>query len=112
MQDTFNVTQQGVILQGAKRPELLIYALGKNPAKAKELAAIKDPVKFAFAAAELETKLKVADRKVTTEPERVVTGSARISGTVDSTLERLRAEAEKTGDMSKVLAYKRGLKRK
>jgi len=30
-----------------------------------------------------------------------------VSGAVDSTLERLRAEAERTGDMTKVIAYKR-----
>jgi hypothetical protein len=35
-----------------------------------------------------------------------------MSGTVDSSLERLRADAAKTGDFTKVLAYKNQLKNK
>lgn len=109
--ETFNVTQQGVILQGADKPALLVYALGKNPAKAKELAAISDPVKFSFAVAKLESQLRVSKREAPPPPERVVTSTAR-GGLADSTLERLRTEAEKTGDYSKVAAYKRQLKEK
>lgn len=103
---TLSTVQQGIIIKGSKNPEVLIYALGRNHAKAKELAAITDPVEYAFAVAQLETKLKVTPRKAP-PPERTVSGSGRGSGAVDSTLERLRAEAEKSGDMSKVLAYKR-----
>ena len=109
--DTFNVTQQGIVLQGAENPAHLIYALGKSQKRAKELASINDPVKFAFAVAKLETQLKVTNRKAAAAPERTITsGGGRISGSVDSTLERLREEALKTGDLSKVMAYKRGKK--
>ncbi len=106
VQATLNSTQQGIILQGAENPAVVIYALGKNPAKAKELAAITDPVKYAFAVAKLETQLKVTPRKAP-PPERIIQGSGPISGSVDSTLERLRAEAEKTGDYTKVMQYRR-----
>lgn len=106
-QELFNVTQQGIVLQGAENPALVIYALGKNPKKAKELSTITDPVKFAFAVAKLETQLKVTNRKAAPPPEKVPTGTGRTSGAVDSNLERLRAEAEKTGDYTKVTAYKR-----
>ena len=105
-QEVFSITQQGVLLQGADNPALVVYALGKNPAKAKELAEIKDPVKFAFAVAKLEKDLKVTNRKAAPAPERIVTGTGRSSGAVDSTLERLRADAERTGNMTKVIAYK------
>ena len=105
-QELFNVTQQGVMLQGADNPALVVYALGKNPKKAKELSEIKDPVKFAFAVAKLEKELKVTNRKAAPPPERIVSGTGRTSGAVDSTLERLRAEAEKTGNMTKVIQYK------
>lgn len=106
--ETFNVTQQGIVLQGSENPAHLIYALGKSQKRAKELASITDPVKFAFAVAKLETQLKVTNRKAAAAPERTITsGGGRISGSVDSTLERLRAEAEKTGDYTKVLQYKR-----
>lgn len=104
--ESLNQTQQGIILQGAENPALLVYALGKNPAKAKELATIKDPVKYAFAIAKLETQLKVTPRKPPA-PERTISGTGPVSGSSDSHLERLRAEAEKTGDMTKVIAYKR-----
>ena len=108
VEQTLNVTQQGVVVQGAENPELVIYALGKNPKKAKELAAISDPVKFAFAVAKLEAQLKVTNRKPSPPPpERVISGTGRVSGAVDSTLERLREEAARTGDMSKVVAYRR-----
>jgi hypothetical protein len=110
--ETFNVTQQGVLLQGAENPALLVYALGKNPSKAKELASIQDPVKFAFAVAKLETQLKVQNRKAATPPEKTVRGTGPVSGAVDSTLERLRADAERSGDFSKVMAYKRQQKAK
>ena len=107
VQETLNSTQQGIILQGAENPALLVYALGKNPKKAKELASITDPVKYAFAVAKLETQLKVTNRKAAPPPEKTVRGTGPVSGTVDSQLERLRADAEKTGDYSKVMAYKR-----
>jgi hypothetical protein len=106
-QQVSSITQQGVVLQGADNPALVIYALGKNPKKAKELCDIKDPVKFAFAVAKLEKELKVTNRKQAPAPERVVTGTGRSSGAVDSTLERLREEAARTGNMTKVIAYKR-----
>ena len=105
-QDSLSVVQQGVILNGAENPALLVYALGKNPKKAKELAAITDPVKFAFAVAKLETQLKVAPKKTAPAPERTVRGSAPSSGAVDSTLARLRADAEKTGNYTKVMQYR------
>lgn len=108
--ETFSVTQQGVLVQGSENPELVVYALGKNPTKAKELASIKDPIKFAFAAAKLEAQLKVTSRKPAAAPEKPVSGTGRVSGAVDSTLEKLRLEAEKTGNYSKVIAYKRGKK--
>jgi hypothetical protein len=107
VQETLNTVQQGVLLQGAENPAMIVYALGKNPAKAKELAKISDPVKFAFAVAKLEAQLKVQPRKTPPPPEGAIRSTAPISGTVDSNLDRLRAEAERTGDMTKVIAYRR-----
>jgi hypothetical protein len=106
VQQLLNVTQQGVVLQGADNPALVIYALGKNPKKAKEIAEITDPVKFAFAVAKLEKELKVTNRRAAPAPERIVSGTGRSSGAVDSTLDRLREEAARTGNMTKVIQYK------
>jgi len=105
-QEVFSITQQGVILQGAENAALVVYALGKNPKKAKELSDIKDPVKFAFAVAKLEKELKVTNRRAAPAPERIVSGTGRSSGAVDSTLERLREEAARTGNMTKVIQYR------
>jgi len=105
-QEVFSITQQGVILQGAENPALVVYALGKNPKKAKELAEVTDPVKFAFAVAKLEKELKVTNRRAAPAPERIVSGTGRSSGAVDSTLERLREEAARTGNMTKVIQYR------
>ena len=109
VQEQFNVTQQGILLQGLDNPALVVYALGKNQKRAKELASITDPVRFAAAAGKLEAQLKVTNRPKPPAPPRVVTGSAPITGTVDSNLERLRAEADKTGDYTKVIRYKQQL---
>jgi hypothetical protein len=108
-QSTFSIPQQSIIVAGAENPALLIYAMGRSPVKAKELAAITDPVKFTFAIAKLEAQLKVTPRKAPPAPEKQIrsTGGVPMSGAVDSTLERLRDEAAKTGDMTKVMAYKR-----
>ena len=111
--ESLSVTQQGVVLQGSENPALLVYALGKNPKRAKELAAITDPVRFAFAVAKLEAQLKVQPRAKPPAPEKTVpAGSAPVSGNSEATLERLRAEAEKTGDFTKVVRFKQQMKAK
>lgn len=107
VQDALNVVQQGVILNGADNPALLVYALGKHPGKARELAAIQDPVKFAFAVAKLESQLKTTPRKAAPAPMKVLRSSGAGAAAVENTLERLQAEADKTGDRTKVAAYLR-----
>lgn len=104
-----SMAQQAIILQGASNPAMLVYALGKSKGKIDELSKITNPVKFAFALAELQGKLSI-ERKSAPSPEKVVKGSASSSSS-DSTLDRLREEATKSGDMSKLMAYKRSLKK-
>lgn len=107
VQDTFDVTQQGLLIKVAKDAPTLVYALGKNPKKAAELAAIKDYAEFVAEAVRLETSVKTT-RKPATAPEKTVTVPTGLGVTAaDNTLERLREEAAKTGDFSKVMAYKR-----
>ena len=107
VEEAFSTTQQGVILSGAEQPAQLVYALGRNPAKAKELAAITDPVKFAFAVAKLETQLKVTPRKSAPVPERAVRGSSPAAQhTSNAQLDNLLQEARKSGDYSKYHAVK------
>lgn len=111
VQDTLTTAQQAIIVQGAKNPALVVLALGKNPGKLAELKAIANPVEFAFAVANLESQLKVTKR-TPPKPETVVNRTASGASAVSSTMDRLRAEAAKTGDFSKVIAYKRQARNK
>lgn len=104
--------QQQVIIAYAKDPALMVYAIGKNPKEMARLAAITDPIEFALEMRDLEKKMKVEKRKPATQPESTISGTAPKSGAVDNQLERLRAEAAKTGDYSKVTQYKRMQKEK
>ena len=104
---SLSATQQGIILQGADNPALLAYAIGKNPKRLAELAKMTDHVQFAFQVAKLEKDLKVVNRKPTAAPEKSITGTGRAVLKADSTLDKLRARAEKTGNYSEVIAYKR-----
>lgn len=109
--EALNVTQQAIIVSGAENPALVTYAIGKDPAKLKQLAAISDPVKFAFAIAKIETQLKVNPRKPSAAPETVIKSTTRLAGGGhDQVLERLRDEADKNGDFTRVVAYKAKLK--
>ena len=107
-----SVTQRAIIVSGAKNSAKVEYALGKNPAKLKELASITNPVKFAFAVAELESKLTVTTRKAPPPAERRIGGNAAAAGGMDTKLASLEAEADRTGDRSKVIAYNREQRRK
>lgn len=101
-----NRTQQGIIVGYAVNPALVIYALGKNPNKAKELSEEQDPIAFALKVQNFEEKkMKVTRKKAPPPPGKVTdAGSASVG---DSALDKLRKEAEKTRDYSKVVAYKR-----
>lgn len=107
VEEALNGDQQAVLIKALDNPATVVYALGRDAARLKDLAAITDPIMFAAAISKLEGKLKVTTRNAPPPPEKKVTGSAPISGTVDSNLDRLRDEAAKTGDYTKVLAYKR-----
>ena len=108
----FNQTQLGIIVQGAENPALVMYALGKKPEKAAELAKLSDPVKFAFSVARLQGEIKMGNvtRKSPPPPPetRIVSGTGRSN--VDKNLEALEREADRTGDRTRVYEYKRQLR--
>lgn len=107
VQGMMDVTQQGIILQGSENAALVIAALGQNPKLAQDLANVKDPIHFAFRVAKLEARLKTQKKTQAPPPEKPVRGTGAVSGSVDSQLERLREQAAKTGDYSKVHEYNR-----
>lgn len=112
VEDHFSVVQRGILIDCAQNSAALQYALGKNPAKLKELAAIQNPAHFTWALAQLETKLKVEAKRTAPPAERVIRGSGSLAGTTDKVLEQLRAEADRTGDRTKVTKYLRDKKNK
>lgn len=105
----FNPTQQAIMVKH-KLAEKVVYAVGKNSTEAKKLAAINDPVDFAFAVADLGNQLKITPRKAPPPPENKIRSTSGASSAVDNVLERLQAEADKSGDRSKVAAYMRSKK--
>jgi hypothetical protein len=111
VEEALSIAQQNIIIEGASNPALLVYALGKNPEKARKLAEIKNYVRFAFEVAKLEKELKVSKRKPKTKPEKTIEGTGSLSGTSDRTLDRLRDEALKKGDITKNLEYRRKKKK-
>ena len=111
VRDALSETQQGILVQAFGRGAApLIMGLGSNDTRLKKLADIKDNVAFIVAATRLEGQMKVSQRKPKSSPEARVIGSGG-ANTGDTNLEKLEAEADKTGDRSKIQAYKRQLKK-
>lgn len=105
-----SIEQQNILLAGTDNPHLVVYALGTSPEKAKELASIKDPARFAVAVGKLEAQIKVAKRTSSLPPPERKPGSGGHVATVDQKLERLEEEADRSGDRTAVAAYRRQLK--
>lgn len=110
VQNALNNTQQAIIVNCSKSAATLIYGLGKNPEKLKELAAITDPAQFTWQIAQLETQLKVSNRQAPPPPERGARGTVAVGAAGDARRAALVKEAEKTGDLTKLRAYNRQAK--
>lgn len=101
--------QQVAIVQTADDPALFLYALGKNPAKLAEIAASSNnPAKLAKLITKLEGTITVNRSRRPPDPERIPTPTGRInhSGN-EKKLADLEKEADRTGDRSKVIAFKK-----
>ncbi len=109
----FNQGQLAAIIDLADDSAKMMYVLSKNPSRAKELAETANIGMFIKKMSLLETEMKTAKKKPSASPEKTVSGGA--SGGVrgrDARLEQLEREAEKTGDRTKIVAYKRQLRDK
>ena len=107
-----NEVQQAVIVKAAENSAMVIYALGKHPAKLAELSKITDPIKLAVAVSKLEGKMSVAKRGGPPEPERIARGGAPAAQGSDKKLDDLEKKAQRTGNWDDYFAYKRSLKSK
>lgn len=104
---TLDPAQIAMIVKVANDGPKLIYALGKNPSKLSALSSVKDPIKFIAAAVRLEAEVKMTKRRPTVEPDKITRGSAPLStGSADAQMEKLEKEAARTGDRSKLIAYR------
>lgn len=112
--DVFSVlsqTQKGLIIHTADDSALLTYGIGKNRKVLEKLAAISDPTLFVKELTKIEMTMKTSKRKLPPPPERKITGTGSFSGQ-DKKLDKLEKQADKTGDRTRIIAYKKRLKEK
>lgn len=103
-------TQQDVILYSSDKPEMIVYALGKNPKILEDLSKETNPIKLASKIGKLEVQMKVKSRKPITKPDTKIKSSGGVNVSSDKYLEQLTQEARRTKNYTKVHAYKRKLK--
>lgn len=104
---TLSRDQVAAIIQGADDSAKVIYALGRHPDRLKALASEPNIVKFIAKVAKLEGSVKVTNRRQAPAPDRPARGSAPFSGGSDKTLAKLEAAADRSGDRTAVVNYKR-----
>lgn len=103
--------RQSMLLDAVKGdPTILVYALGKNPKKAQALADIKNDVQFIAELVRLESGMKVSGVKRKAAPEKRVGSKAGAPVSSKTSLARLEADAERTGDYTTYFAAKKRLK--
>ena len=106
----FDQTRQSILLEAADNPALLVYALGKNPAQLERLSKITSLAKFAAELGKLEKDLKVSKPTKPAPADTNLRSNAPASGS-SKKLAQLEADAERTGDRTKLIAYKRSLRK-
>jgi hypothetical protein len=101
-----DIEKQNIILKTDK-PAFVVMTLAKNPDLLSELSYLNNE-DFAYKIAKIEQNIQVNTvKKPKTKPEQLI-GNAKAGMSNDkTTLEALEKEAEKTGDRSKVRAFKK-----
>lgn len=94
--------QQSILIKHAKNAALLVYALGKDAAKLKQLGGITDPVEFGIQAALLEKEIKTVKKSEFKPEGRVGGGGSGALATGATALDKARAKAADTGDFTEV----------
>lgn len=94
--------QQAVIAKVATDPALLVYALGKNPARLSKLAGMENPLELAAEIGRMGAQMTTKKRAAAPEPDRPERGGmARLNG--DKALNEAMKKAQKSGDYSAVV---------
>lgn len=95
------------LLLMSEKPAALVYALSRNPTKLEELSKL-NLARAAMMIGKMEDKVTVTRRKLP-EPDRAVRGNAAPAN-ADKELARLEKEAERTGERSALIAYRKKLR--
>lgn len=111
--DVLSEQKQGLLQMLVDNPAKVVYALGKNsPAQLERLSKLDD-IQFAkqivLMEMQMSSKTKSRNQNKPKPKTHELEGAA---GGADTRLAKLEAEADRTGDRSKVAAYKKQLKSK
>lgn len=111
--DVLSEQKQGLLQMLVDNPAKVVYALGKNsPAQLERLSKLDD-IQFAkqivLMEQQMSSKTKSRNQNKPKPKTHELEGAA---GGADTRLAKLEAEADRTGDRSKVAAYKKQLKSK
>ena len=106
----FDQTRQSILLEAAENKALLIYALATNPAQLERLSKITSLAKFAAELGKLEKDLKVSKPTKPAPADTNLRSNAAPSSS-SKKLAGLEAEANRTGDRTKLIAYKKSLRK-
>ena len=110
VKNALSLPQQATIIKAAGDAAAFVYALGRSDARLAELAKIHDPIKLAAAVARMEGGIKVVKKRKAPAPDRPASGAGKMPGSVDKQLEKLEADADRTGNRTELLAYRKKLK--
>lgn len=108
--DVLPVQRQAMIKMMTDNPARMVVALNNSPAKLQALAELDD-MQFAKQIVLMEANMANVKRN----PNKPKPTSHKLEGAAgggDRQLEKLEAEADKTGDRSKIHAYKRKMRNK
>ena len=111
--DVLSEQKQGLLQMLVDNPAKVVYALGKNsPAQLERLSKLDD-IQFAkqivLMEQQMSSKTKSRNQNKPKPKTHELEGAA---GGADTRLAKLEAEADRTGDRSKVAAYKKQMKSK
>lgn len=110
IKSTLNLVQQAVIVKAADDPAAFVYALSKSATKMAELSKMHDPIKLAAAIVRMEGAVKVVKKRkapAIDKPQSGSGGKPPLRGDKAQQLEKLEKEAEKSGDRTKLIQFKK-----
>ena len=106
--ETLTELQKNILIAASDDPVSDVYKLGNRPEELKRLSGIHDQIKFIYELGKLHSTQKGKEMaKAKPAPEKRVTGSAPKSVNHEAKLAQLREEADRTGDRTKVVAYRK-----